>query len=81
MLVSHLASKYITSFELPSYDTGYYGLSDFLFLKDSDDLNEIISNITDKLADIGVNDEQSIQDSVNGLIEKVKKLGINEFVK
>lgn len=84
VLVSHLASKYITSFELPSYDTGYYGLSDFLFLKDSDDLNEIISNITDKLADIGVNDDnnqKSIQDSVNGLIEKVKKLGINEFVK
>lgn len=25
--------------------------------------------------------EKSIQDSVNGLIEKVKKLGINEIVK
>lgn len=74
-MVSHLT----TSFGLPSYDTssGYYGLSDFLFLKDSDDLNQTISQITDKLSEIGMNDE-NIQDSVNGLIEKVKKLGINE---
>jgi hypothetical protein len=86
--VSHLANKHITSFGLPSYDSsGYYGLSDFLFLKESDDaeLNETISNITDKLAQIGMNssvqDEKTIQDSVNGLIEKVKKLGINESVK
>jgi hypothetical protein len=93
-LVSHLANKHITSFGLPSYDTsGYYGLSDFLFLKEAaitkqdDELNETISNITDKLAKIGMNNaeqqdvEKSIQDSVNGLIEKVRKLGINEIVK
>ncbi|KAG2207379.1 hypothetical protein INT47_006854 [Mucor saturninus] len=76
VLVSHLANKHITSFGLPSYDTsGYYGLSDFLFLKESDDLDETISLITDKLATIGMTDE-NIQQSVNGLIEKVKKLGI-----
>ncbi|GAA5802471.1 hypothetical protein HPULCUR_007936 [Helicostylum pulchrum] len=74
VLVSHLAS----SFGLPSYDTsGYYGLSDFLFLKDSEDLNETISLITDKLSNIGMTDE-NIQESVNGLIEKVKQLGIND---
>lgn len=93
VLVNHLANKHITSFGLPSYDTSnYYGLSDFLFLKESkkeeedSELNETISNITDKLAAIGMNNEgedveKSIQDSVNGLIEKVKKLGINEIVK
>lgn len=75
-MVSHLANKHITSFGLPSYDTsGYYGLSDFLFLKESDDLDETISHITDKLATIGMS-EENIQQSVNGLIEKVKKLGI-----
>lgn len=73
-MVSHLAS----SFGIPSYDTsGYYGLSDFLFLKDSEDLNDTISLITDKLSNIGMTDE-NIQESVNGLIEKVKKLGIND---
>ncbi|KAI8640676.1 ankyrin repeat-containing domain protein [Parasitella parasitica] len=86
VLVSHLANKHITTFGLPSYDTsGYHGLSDFLFSKQSDEeLSDTISSITDKLALIGMNDgeadEKIIQDSVNGLIEKVKKLGINEAI-
>lgn len=84
MLVSHLANKHITSFGLPSYDSsGYYGLSDFLFLKESDDLNETISNITDKLSKIEMNNDnendQHLQDSVNGLIENIKKLGIQNL--
>jgi hypothetical protein len=86
VLVSHLANKHITTFGLPSYDTsGYHGLSDFLFSKESDEeLNMTISSITDKLALIGMNDQADdklLQDSVNGLIEKVKKLGINETVR
>ena len=80
MLVSHLANKHITSFGLPSYDTsGYYGLSDFLFLKESDDLDEAILSITDKLASIGVNsdkDEEANMQQVNGLIEKVKNIAL-----
>ncbi|KAK4513656.1 Xenotropic and polytropic retrovirus receptor 1 [Mucor velutinosus] len=87
VLVSHLANKHITTYGLPSYDTsGYHGLSDFLFSKQSDEeLSDTISSITDKLASIGMNDVETddkiIQDSVNGLIEKVKKLGINEAIK
>ncbi|KAG1085835.1 hypothetical protein G6F42_021232 [Rhizopus arrhizus] len=87
LLVSHLANKHITTYGLPSYDTsGYHGLSDCLFSKQSDvELSETISSITDKLALIGMNDGEAddkiIQDSVNGLIEKVKKLGINEAIK
>jgi hypothetical protein len=85
--VSHLANKHITTFGLPSYDTsGYHGLSDFLFSKESDEeLSDTIASITDKLASIGMSDGETddkiIQDSVNGLIEKVKKLGINEAIK
>lgn len=80
--MNHLANKHITTFGLPSYDTAsYYGLSDFLFLKETDEeLNDTISSIADRLALIGVDDKELIQDSMIGLIEKVKKLGINEFV-
>ncbi|KAI8066940.1 uncharacterized protein B0P05DRAFT_580773 [Gilbertella persicaria] len=83
VLVQHLANKHMTSFDLPSYDSssGYYGLSDFLFLREEDqDLKDTITAMTDKLALIGMSDsktdEEIIQDSVKGLIEKVKQLGI-----
>ncbi|KAI7900349.1 uncharacterized protein BX663DRAFT_439754 [Cokeromyces recurvatus] len=80
VLVNHLANKHINTYGLPSYDS-YHGLSDFLFLRkesDNDELNNVILSITDKLALIGMNDDNTLlQDSINGLIEKVKRLGIN----
>ncbi|GAN04728.1 hypothetical protein MAM1_0072d04192 [Mucor ambiguus] len=72
VLVSHLANKHITTYGLPSYDTsGYHGLSDFLFSKQSDEeLSNTISSITDKLASIGMSDVETddkiIQDSMTG---------------
>ncbi|KAI8378522.1 hypothetical protein BD560DRAFT_453396 [Blakeslea trispora] len=82
VLVQHLAKKHMPLFGLPSENTNasYYGLSDFLFSKEDQELKQTISSITDKLALIGMQDQQTdneiIQDSVKGLIEKVKKLGI-----
>lgn len=46
----------------------------------SSELNDTIACITDKLALIGVNDTDLLRDSMNGLIEKVKKLGISEVI-
>ncbi|KAI9472405.1 MAG: ankyrin repeat-containing domain protein [Benjaminiella poitrasii] len=79
VLVTHLANKHITTYGLPSYDSsGYHGLSDFLFSKkesDNNELNKIILSITDKLALIGVNDNNN-DNLLQDLIEKVKNLGI-----
>ncbi|KAI8980808.1 hypothetical protein BDB01DRAFT_795667 [Pilobolus umbonatus] len=90
VLVNHLAKKHINTYGVPSYDkTGYYGLSDFLFSHEDEltELNDVILDITDRLSIIDVNDSsfeetennnRFIRDSINGLIEKVKELGINE---
>ncbi|KAI8342204.1 ankyrin repeat-containing domain protein [Choanephora cucurbitarum] len=79
VLVQHLAKKHMPLFELPSSDSNasYYGLSDFLFSREDDqEMKQTISLITDKLALIGMRDQQTDDEIIKGLIEKVKKLGI-----
>jgi hypothetical protein len=72
VLVTHLANKHINA----TASNSRHGLSDCLFAK-TDDLDETISSIADQLDSIQVGDDASLQ----GLLAKVKRLGINEIKK
>ncbi|KAG1448950.1 hypothetical protein G6F56_008797 [Rhizopus delemar] len=79
VLVTHLASQHSESFASSLVEPYNYGLSDSLFLSNRNELNDAIADVTDKLAMINVSSD-NIQDSVNGLIDKVKKLSIRSYV-
>ncbi|KAI8879342.1 ankyrin [Backusella circina FSU 941] len=68
VLVTHLANKHTSN------SNHHHGLSDFLFSKTTDELNDTISSITHQLSAIEVDDDASL----NGLIVRVKELGIHE---
>lgn len=75
-----MASKHSESFGSSLEQHNYHGLSDSLFNNSNDELNDTIAAITDKLALIDVSSSDNLQDSVNGLIQKVKKLSIQSYV-
>ncbi|CEG63639.1 hypothetical protein RMATCC62417_00754 [Rhizopus microsporus] len=79
VLVTHLANKH-SSFASSLIEPRNYGISDSLLLSEKNDLNETIAAITDKLALIDVSETTNLQESVNGLIEKVKQLSIQSYV-
>lgn len=77
--MTHLANKH-SSFASSLIEPRNYGISDSLLLSEKNDLNETIAAITDKLALIDVSETTNLQESVNGLIEKVKQLSIQSYV-
>ncbi|KAL0092240.1 ankyrin repeat-containing domain protein [Phycomyces blakesleeanus] len=93
VLVTHLSNKHITTFGSPRHLSSTHGLSDFLFANaDDDGLSEVISGIAAQFSNLHMNDRpttpeeaeikvQKLHDSMNGLIEKVRQLGINDKAK
>ncbi|KAI9027508.1 ankyrin repeat-containing domain protein [Phycomyces nitens] len=92
VLVTHLSNKHITTFGSPR-QMSTHGLSDFLFASSDDGgLSEVISGIAAQFSNLHMTDRpttpeeaekkvQKLHDSMNGLIEKVRQLGINDKAK
>ncbi|KAI9263776.1 hypothetical protein BY458DRAFT_438531 [Sporodiniella umbellata] len=78
VLVTHLASQHAQTFS-SLIEPNNYGLSSSLFLSHRNEINAAIADVTDKLAMIDVSSD-SVQESVDGLIDKVKKLSIKSYV-
>ncbi|KAI9300856.1 hypothetical protein BJ944DRAFT_170123 [Cunninghamella echinulata] len=83
VLIEHLANKHLTTSTIQSKipSSSYYGLSEHLFSKagNDDHLNDTISSITDQLSNLGVDDTSNqIRDDLDGLIAKIRELGVQE---
>ncbi|CDS10384.1 hypothetical protein LRAMOSA03060 [Lichtheimia ramosa] len=85
VLVTHLANNHITNHGMPTH----YGLSDRFFSKEESEkqLNDAILSITDQLSTICVQEnsrlpshenDPALQDVMNSLMEKVRRLRIEE---
>ncbi|SAM00369.1 hypothetical protein [Absidia glauca] len=85
---SSLSSSLSSSSSSPEHhDSNHYGLSPTLFSKDhhdQDHLNETITTLSNQLSTLEMNessqcpDASQIRDNLNTLIDKIRKLGIQE---
>ncbi|ORX55625.1 ankyrin [Hesseltinella vesiculosa] len=76
VLVKHLAHKHMTVIGTPPRSPTH-GLSERLLRKD-DDLDDTITSLTDRLStmDVGDTEPHLLQNNLNGLIDKIRQLGI-----